>query len=128
MYRLMRFIFIFLLFINTATAFCKEHNDEKTEAVYALIKRVIPSHAKYFLVSFIEKKNGKDCFEIESIGNKIMLRGNNGISIASALNYYLKNFAHCSITWNGNNLQLPTPLPAVKERYTKSRLINTATI
>jgi len=115
----MRFILILFLFISTATAFGKGPADEKTEAAYALIKRVIPSHAKYFLVSFIQNKGEKDCFEIESLGNKIMLRGNNGISIASALNYYLKNFAHCSITWNGNNLQLPTPLPPVKAKVHK---------
>jgi len=119
MNRAMKFIFIFLLLINTLTAFGNEPADEKTQAVYALIRRVIPSHAKYFTASFIEKKNGKDCFEIESVGNKIMLRGNNGISIASALNYYLKNFAQCSITWNGNNLQLPTPLPPVNEKVHK---------
>jgi alpha-N-acetylglucosaminidase len=119
MHRVIRFIFILLLFIKSATVFGKKRTDERTEAAYALIKRVIPSHAKYFAVSFIEKKNGKDCFEIESVGNKLMLRGNNGVSIASALNYYLKNFAHCSITWNGNNLQLPTPLAEVKGKIQK---------
>jgi len=97
----------------------ERRNDEKSMAVYELISRVLPHQAKYFAISFIEKKNGNDCFEIESLGNKIMLRGNNGISIASALNYYLKNVAHCSITWNGSNLRLPNPLPAVKEKVQK---------
>ncbi len=108
------------LFLFTALfAKNKISNDEQKKAAYALIKRIIPSHAKYFLVSFIEKKNDHDCFEIESIGNKIMLRGNNGVSIASALNYYLKNFTHCSITWNGTNLNLPATLPVVKQKVEK---------
>ncbi|GAA4729356.1 alpha-N-acetylglucosaminidase [Flavisolibacter ginsenosidimutans] len=102
-----------------AKALDGENNNDKTAAVYALIKRVLPQHANKFVIGFIEKKNGNDCFEIESVGGKIMLRGNNGISIASALNYYLKNFAHCSITWNGNNLHLPNPLPVVKEKVQK---------
>lgn len=93
--------------------------DEKEQAVYALIKRVVPSHARYFAISFIDKKGAKDVFEVESVGNKIMLRGNNGVAIASALNYYLENVAHCSITWNGTNLKLPDPLPTVREKVRK---------
>ena len=97
----------------------KNGEEEKKEAVYALIKRVVPTHARYFVISFVEKKGENDVFELESIGNKIMLRGNNGIAIASALNYYLENVVHCSITWNGTNLKLPHPLPAVKEKVRK---------
>ena len=113
-------LFVFLSFSFMAKALDGEiTNDDKTAAVYALIKRVLPQHANKFVIGFIEKKNCNDCFEIESVGGKIMLRGNNGISIASALNYYLKYFAHCSITWKGNNLNLPNPLPAVKEKVQK---------
>ncbi|RYF85545.1 MAG: alpha-N-acetylglucosaminidase [Chitinophagaceae bacterium] len=115
-------LFILLFSCSLLPAFCsgkKSISDEQTEAVYALIKRVIPSHAHHFLVSFIKKKKDNDCFEIEGIGGKIMLRGNNGIAIASALNYYLKNIAHCSITWNGTNLRLPAKLPAVKGKIQK---------
>ncbi|HEU4903593.1 MAG TPA: alpha-N-acetylglucosaminidase N-terminal domain-containing protein, partial [Flavisolibacter sp.] len=115
---------LFILFFLGSLLFASAGNkqagdDEKEEAVYALIKRVVPGHARYFVVSFIEKKGDNDVFEVESVGNKIMLRGNNGIAIASALNYYLENIAHCSITWNGTNLKLPHPLPAVKEKVRK---------
>ena len=38
--------------------------------------------------------NGRDVFEIEDGGNNtIIVRGNNGISLASGFNYYLKNYA-----------------------------------
>src|SRR5262249_10851127 len=33
------------------------------------------------------------------------------VSIASALNWYLKYTAHCQVSWCGLNLQLPDPLP-----------------
>src|SRR5688572_23659724 len=82
----------------------------------ALIQRIIPSHAKYFDIAFIEPDNGKDVFELESSKGKIILRGNNGVAIASALNYYLKNFTHCHISWNGSNLRLPASLPVIKEK------------
>ncbi|HEY5591088.1 MAG TPA: alpha-N-acetylglucosaminidase [Paludibacter sp.] len=86
---------------------------QNEKAVYELINRVLPDDAAQFEVVFIPKENEKDLFEIESVNGKIVLRGNNGISVASALNYYLKNYAHCSITWNGTNLNLPHPLPEV---------------
>lgn len=99
-------------------SFLKAENN--AEAVYQLIQRVVPSVANQFEVEFIAKDaDNKDVFEIESQKGKIKLRGNNGVSIASALNYYLKNYAHCSITWNGTNLNLPDPLPSVKERITR---------
>ncbi|PSL33950.1 alpha-N-acetylglucosaminidase TIM-barrel domain-containing protein [Dyadobacter jiangsuensis] len=93
-------------------------------AAEALLKRVVPSHAGQFLVEIIAKENGKDVFEIESIQNKVMLRGSNAVSVASALNWYLKYFAHCQLSWNGDNLRLPEKLPAVKEKLRKQTPYN----
>lgn len=88
--------------------------DEK--ATYALIKRVLPKHADQFTIAAIPKEGDKDVFELESRNGKIILRGNNGVSVASALNHYLKHYAHCDISWNGTNLNLPSPLPAVAQK------------
>jgi len=85
-----------------------------TQATYALIKRVLPKYADHFTIEHIAKENDKDVFELESKGNKIILRGNNGVSVASALNYWLQNYAHCDISWNGTNLNVPKPFPMVK--------------
>ncbi|MEP6611275.1 MAG: alpha-N-acetylglucosaminidase [Mucilaginibacter sp.] len=82
-------------------------------ASYALIKRVIPQRASAFVVEQLPVKD-KDAFEIESRKGKIILRGTNGVSVASALYEYLTNYAHCQVTWNGVNLNLPVKLPAVK--------------
>ncbi|HUC79355.1 MAG TPA: alpha-N-acetylglucosaminidase, partial [Flavisolibacter sp.] len=89
---------------------------KKEQAVYDLIKRVLPQHANQFLIRFIPKEGEKDVFEIESHDNKILLSGNNGVSIASSLHHYLKHFAHCQITWNGTNLNLPAVLPVVTQK------------
>jgi alpha-N-acetylglucosaminidase len=85
-----------------------------TAASYALIKRIIPQRASAFVVEQL-KIGDKDAFEIESSGNKIVLRGNNGVSVASALYEYLTNYAYCQVTWNGVNLNLPPKLPPVKK-------------
>ena len=107
------------LFIFSTPSFSLETKKPEEKAAMELIQRVIPSHSDKFEVALIAKEDDKDLFEIESVSGKIILRGNNGIAIASALNYYLKNYAHCQITWNGTNLNLPDPLPIVPEKIQK---------
>jgi alpha-N-acetylglucosaminidase len=88
-----------------------------TNASRGLIQRLLPKQAKHFTVETIGSADGLDVFEIESRDGEIVLRGNNGVSIASALNRYLKEFCHCDISWNcGNQLDLPKNLPVVREK------------
>jgi alpha-N-acetylglucosaminidase len=86
----------------------------------SLIRRVVPQHARSFQVASLSSGAGTDVFEIESKENKIVLRGNNGVAIASALYYYLTEYAHCQITWNGTNLNLPKKLPVVPVKIRKT--------
>lgn len=87
-----------------------------TKASQELIQRILPNLYKNIEVKHIPSGNGFDIFEIESKKNgKIILSGNNGVSIASALNYYLKNYCNFEITWNGQS-QLPDKLPGIKEK------------
>src|SRR5436190_24328683 len=88
-------------------------------AARALIKRIIPNYAGLFLIESLNTQD-KDAFEIESLHQKIVLRGNNGVAIASALYYYLNTFCHCQITWNGTNLKLPKKLPTVNKKVHSS--------
>ncbi len=83
------------------------------DAARALIQRVVPQHAGQFVVEIIPTDNGKNVFEIESLNGKVVLRGDNGVSMASALNHYLKNNAHCQLSWCGDQIKLPATLPAV---------------
>ncbi|MGJ1264844.1 alpha-N-acetylglucosaminidase [Sphingobacterium spiritivorum] len=85
-----------------------------------LINRLIPSHADQFEIAYIPKVDSLDVFEIEQVNGKLYLRGNNGVSVASALHYYLKNFCNADISWNGNQLNLPSKLPVVEEKIVKT--------
>ncbi|PWS28601.1 alpha-N-acetylglucosaminidase [Pedobacter yonginense] len=80
-------------------------------AAKGLIKRMLPEFYNHFEVEEIPAEAGKDIFEISAQGDKIVLKGNNGVSVASAFNYYLKHIAHCQISWNGSNKKLSLPLP-----------------
>ncbi len=61
----------------------------------------------------------KDVFEIESKDGKIILRGTTGVDVISALNWYLKYYCNCQITWCGDNLNLPKTLPIVPQKIRK---------
>ncbi|MEA4936349.1 MAG: alpha-N-acetylglucosaminidase TIM-barrel domain-containing protein, partial [Paludibacter sp.] len=115
-----RTTFFLLILLLLPSALLNAENlssDQNREAVAALIRRVVPTHASQFEIELITKDaDDKDFFEIESVNGKIVLRGNNGISVASALNYYLKHFTHSSITWNGTNLNLPDQLPVIPDK------------
>ena len=50
-------------------------------AAAALVARVLPNRAGEFAVEIIPAVDGKDVFEVESANGKIVLRGNNGVSV-----------------------------------------------
>ena len=109
---------LFILLLLSAGTYAQV---KVTDAASALIKRVVPSHASQFVLEQIPApENAKDRFEIESSKGKIVLRAGNGTAFASALYFYLTEYAHCQITWNGTNLNLPRVLPIVKEKVTKN--------
>ena len=82
-------------------------------AAAALVARVLPARAGEFAIEIIPAAAGKDVFEVESAGGKIVLRGNTGVSVASALNWYLKEICHAQLSWCGDQLNLPAQLPPV---------------
>lgn len=104
------------LILVSSLAGCKykDISDGKSSPEEAIIERILPDYASNFIVE-LDSTLDTDWFEIESKDDKIVLRGNNGGSIASALYYYLKEYAHCQITWNGTNLKIPKQLPKVSE-------------
>jgi alpha-N-acetylglucosaminidase len=105
----------FILFL-----FCSIANAQlDLKASWNLLKRIVPSVAGQFLIEPLINKNARDTFQIESRNGKIVLSGNNGVSIASALYYYLNEYCHCQVTWNGINLNLPNPLPQVPKTIRK---------
>ena len=67
------------------------------------------------------KADGKDVFEISDAGDgRISIRGNNGVSLASGLNYYLRHW--CKVDYNplfGSQLSMPESLPAVGRKILK---------
>ena len=97
--------------------------------VQGLLERIAPGSSGKFIIEqatspFSSSNNeDKDFFELDQKGSKVVIRGNNYISIAVGLNWYLKYHAGIHLSWNNMTAELPTILPPVlhKERHdTKS--------
>ena len=86
------------------------------KAVYDLIERVTPGYASHYRLEIIPSENGNDVYEVDGDGQKIILRGNNAVSLATAFNWYLKYTCHAHVSWFGNQLELPAKLPQPAQR------------
>ena len=110
----------FAVYIILTAALTSSLAAEPIQAVQGLIRRLLgEEYILRFHYEVIEIDRGHDVFEIDTIMRfgvvRPVLRGNNGVAFASALNYYLKYYCHCSISWgvhgSGDQLRLPKPLP-----------------
>jgi|GEM_PF-36919 len=112
----MKYIFCVLLVLSGGMAYAQLDK----ASLGAFLHRIVKDKAVQFEVEYVAQEGGKDVFELEGRGSRIVLRGSNGLSVASALNYYLKNYCHHLITWNGAPLPLPGILPAVRKKVHRS--------
>lgn len=82
--------------------------------VHNLLERLDKGASKHFI---LEKVNSdKDFFELESKGNKIVVRGNTYVNLAAGVRWYLKYYVHANISWNNMDIALPAVLPTVPEK------------
>lgn len=108
------FFFFTALLVSCSLRAADISQSSSANAAQGLIERLLPGKLKYFILQDIPAENGHDVFEVESRDGKIILRGNDGVSMGAALNWYLKKICHCDISWTcGDQLNLPDPLPAV---------------
>lgn len=115
------------------TAWASEYHKVESDSAYAnqktiqemsnLVSRVIgENYRSSFMFEMREASfEGKDIFEIESNADgKIIIRGNNGIAMASGFNYYLRYY--CNVDYNplfASQLKMPEQLPTLSEKIVK---------
>lgn len=85
--------------------------------IQGLLERIDKGASRKFVIEQV--KSPTDFFELDQKGDKLVIRGNNYVSIATGVNWYLKYYAGIQLSWNGMTAQLPAVLPAVpqKERH-----------
>ena len=97
---------------------------EKIEVIEGLLNRQFPEIQDRF--EFIIEKSNETFFEISTTGTdplktKIIIKGNNKLSLSSGLGYYLRYHALSQISWTGDSLKniQDKKLPPLKEPIKK---------
>lgn len=80
--------------------------------IKGLLERIAPGASQKFIIQ-LQKNADTDFFELDQKGNKIVVRGNTYVNIASGLNWYLKYYAGIHLSWNNMTAELPASLPPV---------------
>lgn len=114
-------ILLFLIFGIPFATLAKSDNP-----VAALVERIQPGQSSRFIFELDEQQSPEDFFELDSKGRKIVIRGNNYISIAAGLNWYLKYYAGIQIAWNNPRPRLSNvrfPRPKQPERHSTDMLV-----
>lgn len=85
--------------------------------IQGLLERIDKGTSRKFIIEQVTSPT--DFFELDQQGDKVVIRGNNYVSIATGLNWYLKYYVGVHLSWNGMTAKLPDTLPAVpqKERH-----------
>lgn len=83
-------------------------------AVVGLLRRLLGNRSAEFVVS-VNRSLSNDSLDVcelrSSKNNKIVAVGSTGVAVASGIYNYLKYFCNCHISWSGNQLDVPRPLP-----------------
>ncbi len=79
-------------------------NPDTSQSARGLVQRLLPDHGDRFSFETIADDAGRDVFEIEASDGKVIIRGNNGVSMAMGLNWYLKHYCRCHVSaWCGTS-------------------------
>ena len=97
-------------------------NNKTIKEMSALVGRVIGDEWQdSFIFEMRDSNDDKDIFEIENGANgKIIIRGNNGIAMASGFNHYLRYY--CNVDYNPvfvSQLKMPETLPQLDSKIVK---------
>lgn len=85
-------------------------------AVSALLQRLLGNRSAEFAVSVNRSlsTDSLDVCELRSGRNhRIIATGSSGVAAASGIYNYLKYFCNCHVSWSGDQLDVPSPLPAL---------------
>ena len=90
--------------------------EDSITAANGLLARTVPELVGKVTFVEIAAEDGKDVFELQTQDGKLVVSGNNGVSMASGLHWYLKHYCNCQIAFRASQLNLPDPLPQIAER------------
>lgn len=91
-------------------------SEAQGEAVSGLLRRLLGDRSEEFvvIVNGSLSNDSLDVCELRSAkNNKVVASGSSGVAVASGVYNYLKYFCDCHVSWSGDQLDLPRPLPKI---------------
>lgn len=85
-------------------------------AMKGVVNRLLPGYTEKFVFQKLSAEDTADCFVVSSYQNKVRIQGNDALSMAVGLNYYLNQFCHTTVSWYAEEpviMPRVLPLPAV---------------
>lgn len=104
------------------TEYADEITTEETiENVYGIIDRTVGAeYREWFSFEIAENaKNDNDYFELSTKDGKVHIKGNEGLSLATGLNYYYKNHVNVQISEQTMQTDMPEKIVLVPETVYK---------
>lgn len=110
----MKKLLISLLLLFSVSAWCGN-------PVSDLVDRINMGASGKFIFEIGDSQSSEDYFELSQKGGKVRVEGNNWVSVACGLNWYLKYYAGVHISWNNLETRLNyfPRVQAVERRSTK---------
>ena len=95
----------------------KGNNKYDLAPVKGLIERIIPGKLNQFVLEYIKDDKGIEKFQLESSGNKIIIRGTGNLALTRGFNWYLNYYCHTSVSWyRAEPVDVPAILPMVDKK------------
>ncbi len=86
--------------------------DPEIEAANALAERVVPSYSDN--IKFEHLPDTLEAYELESVGDLVVIRGSSALSMAVGLNRYLSDYCHSDVSWYASEaVTVPSKMPSV---------------
>lgn len=103
------------------TDYNKPFTDAETiENVYGIIDRTIGAeYRSWFSFELADKDSEMDYFEISDTSGKVHIKGNEGLSLTTGLNYYYKNFVKVHISEQTMQVKMPDAIVPVGKTIRK---------
>ncbi len=105
--------FAVILVIAALCIGCRGNKNADTDAAEALAERILGEKASG--IEFISDTTHHDTFRLEQNESMVRIVGDNAVSMAVGLNYYLKNYLGVDYGWMKGELSIPEKLVPVTE-------------
>ncbi|MBR4848963.1 MAG: alpha-N-acetylglucosaminidase C-terminal domain-containing protein [Bacteroidaceae bacterium] len=121
--RIANILFVIIVLFTTFTVQAQAPVDSPEQAITGLLNRIGGNGAadKFkFVIDPSLAQNGKDVFVITAQDGKPCIKGNNQLSVATGINWYLNHYAHINLSWSNPKTDLVSaslPVPNGEETH-----------